>query len=56
MYAAVRWEAIVDRAFEPLHVEEHVDGDDHDEDHREQEDDERERRPLGKRDRVLRIA
>ena len=53
---AVRREARVDRALEPLHVEEHVDRDDDDQDHREQEQHDRERRALRERDRVLRIA
>ena len=54
--AAVRREARVDRALEPLHVEEHVDRDDDDQDQREHEEDERERGALRERDRVLGVA
>ena len=54
--APVRREARVDRALEPLHVEEHVDRDDDDQDHREHEEHEREGGSLRERDRVLRVA
>ena len=49
------WEAAVDEPLEPLHVEQHVDRDDDDQDEVEERHDDRERRSLGERDRVLRV-
>ena len=50
-----RREAAVDEAFEPLHVEQHVDGDDDDQDDVEERHHDRERRSLRERERVLRV-
>ena len=49
------WEAAVDEPLEALHVEQHVDRDDDDQDDVEQRHDDRERRSLGERDRILRV-
>ena len=53
--AGSRWKAAVDEPLEPLHVEQHVDRDDDDQDEVEERHDDRERGALGERERVLRV-
>ena len=55
-WPTVRREARVDRAFQPWHVQEHVDRDDDDQDRREEQQHDRDRRALGELDPFLRVA